>query len=147
MYQYTVIYSTEYKPDLTKVNEMAVGGWELLHVLQNNKVAGTKLQWAYFLRKTETSSNADTLIGTFTVGVSTNQIILPSHGLVNGTQVRFALGTEPVNTLPAPLVVGTYYYVVGARGGDFQVSTTLNGTVIDITTSGVGGTNEVWKKA
>jgi hypothetical protein len=89
---------------------------------------------------------SDTLVGTFSVSVQENRILLPSHQLVDDDQVRFVLGTEPVNVLPPPLVEGTYYFVVGARGNDFQVALTQGGSVIVITDRGVGGTNEVWKK-
>jgi hypothetical protein len=88
---------------------------------------------------------SDTLVGTFTVSVQENRILLPSHHLVDDDQVRFALGSEPVNALPPPLVEGTYYFVVGARGNDFQVALTQGGSVVIITDRGVGGTNEVWK--
>ena len=88
----------------------------------------------------------DTLVGTFTVSVQENRILLPSHKLVDNDQVRFALGSEPVNALPPPLVEGTYYFVVGARGNDFQVALAQGGSVIVITDRGVGGTNEVWKQ-
>jgi hypothetical protein len=88
---------------------------------------------------------SDTLVGSFTVSVQENRILLPSHGLANDDQVRFALGTEPVNALPPPLVEGTYYFVVGARGNDFQVSSAQGGAIVVITDRGVGGTNEVWK--
>jgi hypothetical protein len=91
-------------------------------------------------------STDDTLVGTFTVSVQENRILLPSHGLLNDDQVRFALGTEPVNALPPPLVEGTYYFVVGARGNDFQVALSQGGAVVVITDRGVGGTNEVWKR-
>jgi hypothetical protein len=91
-------------------------------------------------------STDDTLVGTFTVSVQENRILLPSHGLLNDDQVRFALGTEPVNALPPPLVEGTYYFVIGARGNDFQVALSQGGSIVVITDRGVGGTNEVWKQ-
>jgi hypothetical protein len=85
-------------------------------------------------------------VGVFTVSVQENRILLPSHQLVDNDQVRFVLGTEPVNALPPPLVEGTYYFVVGARGNDFQVALTEGGAAVVITDRGVGGTNEVWKR-
>jgi hypothetical protein len=91
-------------------------------------------------------STDDTLVGTFTVSVQENRILLPSHKLADNDQVRFALGSEPVNVLPPPLIEGTYYFVVGARGNDFQVAVTQGGAVVVITDRGVGGTNEVWKQ-
>jgi hypothetical protein len=92
------------------------------------------------------STTTDTLVGEFAVSVQEDRILLPSHGLIDDDQVRFALGTEPVNILPPPLVEGTYYFVVGARGNDFQVALEQGGSVVVITDRGVGGTNEVWKR-
>jgi hypothetical protein len=91
-------------------------------------------------------STDDTLVGEFTVSVQEDRILLPSHGLIDNDQVRFVLGSEPINALPPPLVEGTYYFVVGARGNDFQVALEQGGTVVVITDHGVGGTNEVWKR-
>jgi len=85
-------------------------------------------------------------VGVFTVTPQDNRVQLPNHQLVDGDQVRFALGSEPINELPAPLVEGTHYFVVGARINDFQVSLTQGGAVVVITNQGVGGTNEVWKQ-
>lgn len=42
------------------------------------------------------------------------------------------------DTAPAPLVVGTDYYVVNSTGNTFQLSATLGGAAIDITDTGTG---------
>ena len=89
---------------------------------------------------------ADILVGYFTAAKQpVNQIQIASHGLLNGDTVRFTLGATG-NTLPAPLVVGTWYYVVGAASDTFQVATTSGGAVIVLTTIGTGS-NEAWSPA
>ena len=88
---------------------------------------------------------SDTLVGTFTVSVQEDRILLPSHQLVNDDQVRFAL-TGETNALPTPLVEGAYYFVVGARGNDFQVTTHAGTPAMIIEDRGTGS-NEVWKQA
>jgi hypothetical protein len=108
--------------------------------------AATAAEEAVEQRFLTRQSTDDTLVGVFTVSVQENRILLPSHKLIDDDQVRFVLGTEPVNALPPPLVEGTYYFVVGARGNDFQVALTQGGSVVVITDRGVGGTNEVWKQ-
>lgn len=86
------------------------------------------------------------LVGTFTVAVQADRINLPNHGLVDGNQIKFAL--QPGNSsaaLPFPLSDVGNYFVVGSRGNDFQVSSVVGGSVINIIDSGVGS-NQVWKK-
>jgi len=62
--------------------------------------------------------------------------------LVNDEAVKFQLGATG-NTLPAPLVVGTVYYIVNAATNSFQVAATVGGTPIDLTSTGTG-TNQIW---
>lgn len=89
---------------------------------------------------------ADILVGYFTASKQpANQIQVASHGLLNGDTVRFALGATG-NTLPTPLVVGTWYYVVGAASDTFQVAATSGATPIVLTTIGTGS-NEAWSPA
>jgi hypothetical protein len=89
-------------------------------------------------------NDPDVFIGNFTVSVQQNRIQLGSHGLLDGDQVRFALG-DPSYALPAPLVEGTYYFVVGVRANDFQVAQILDGPELIVTNNGTG-TNQVWKQ-
>jgi hypothetical protein len=65
--------------------------------------------------------------------------------LVNGEQVLFKKN-EPANTLPAPLVEGTPYFVINRSNQSFQVSLTSGGAAVNLTNSGTGGHNEVWHK-
>lgn len=89
---------------------------------------------------------ADILVGYFTaLKQPVNQIQIPSHGLLNGDTVRFTLGATG-NTLPVPLVVGTWYYVVGAASDTFQVAATKGDAPVVLTTVGTGS-NEAWSPA
>ena len=90
-------------------------------------------------------ANTDVLLGTFTVTPQDDRILLPSHGLLNGDQVLFVLDDPASCALPFPLNDSDYYFVTGARGNDFQVSSTAAGPVINLTDKGTGS-NEVWKK-
>src|SRR5262245_22314077 len=89
---------------------------------------------------------ADTLVGTFTVSVQDNRILLPSHGLINGDQIHFAIGVTG-NVLPAPFTENTLYFVVETRGNDFRVASQPDGTAIEIIDKGTGTGQEVWKIA
>jgi hypothetical protein len=143
--EYIVLYSSG-ELDLTEVNRKAAEGWELVNTNSRTGPVG-QVQTAFIMGRSAGQSATDVKVGVFTVGVSNNTIIINNHGMVNGTMVRFALGVEPENVLPAPLAAGVYYYVIAARGNDFQVSLIADGSPVDITNQGVGGTNEVWKKA
>lgn len=57
------------------------------------------------------------------------------HGLTNGNIISFWTYT---GTLPAELIAGTDYYVVNSTASTFQVSATLNGSPINITSAGTG---------
>jgi hypothetical protein len=50
LYQYRIIYSEDYTPDLTEVNALAQEGWELLQIIQAHTTT-TKMQWAYVLQQ------------------------------------------------------------------------------------------------
>ena len=67
----------------------------------------------------------------FTSDATSDEIIYTAHGLTNGRRVRFA-GID----LPAGLVQGTLYYVVGATTDRFQVSLTGGGSAVDLTDVG-----------
>jgi len=63
-----------------------------------------------------------------TTTVATNTITFANHGLTNGSAVSFSnIGTT------TGVVVNTIYYVISATTDTFQISTTTNGTVIDLT--------------
>jgi hypothetical protein len=54
-YLYKIIYSDEYAPDLTEVNELAKEGWEVVQIGQA-KFTETKHQWFYLLRQKATAA-------------------------------------------------------------------------------------------
>jgi hypothetical protein len=88
---------------------------------------------------------ADILIGTFTNTPGDNRIIIPSHGLIEGDQVRFAVVTEG-NALPTPLVENSFYFVSVPRGNDFKLKAQIDGPDVIIEDKGIGTDSQVWKK-
>ena len=74
-------------------------------------------------------------LGTVTANASTDKLTLNGHGMANGTRVRF---TTSASDLPAGLAVDTDYYVISTATNDFEVSTTLGGSKVDITDTGSG---------
>jgi hypothetical protein len=143
---YQAIFTAGNEPDLTQVNELAAEGWELLHFNAFKPDSRAMVQWIYILQRSAGQTETDVLVGHISVTVSDNRFALAGHGLSNSDLVRFALSPEAGNVLPAPLVEGVYYFVVGARLNDFQVSLISGGSVVDITSTGVGTTNEIWRK-
>ena len=69
----------------------------------------------------------------FTAAVS-NIITSATHGLIEGDVIY----VDSNATLPAPLVVGTPYYVKYINANTFKLSLTSGGSEIDITTTGTG---------
>lgn len=77
---------------------------------------------------------------TFTANAGTDVLTFANNTqIANGTPVTF---TNSGGGLPSPLVAGTTYFAVSVTGFTFKVSATLNGSAIDITTTGTG-TNTV----
>ena len=74
----------------------------------------------------------------FTVDVDTNTLILPTHGLRNGTGIQLT-STEK---LPSGLSTDTTYYVIDSTPNTFKVAETLEGSAIDITD--VGSAVNTW---
>jgi len=68
------------------------------------------------------------------ITVNTERFNLSYSGLLVGDHVKFST----TDTLPAPLVAGTVYYVNGVDVAGFSVSTLPNGSSIDITDTGAG---------
>lgn len=68
--------------------------------------------------------------------------------IINLNQVHVLTANYPVkftstNTLPAPLVVNTTYYVIVATTTSIQLATTSGGAAIDLTSTGTG-THTIW---
>lgn len=68
------------------------------------------------------------------VNTSTNVITIALHGFVDGTPLIF----KSTNTLPSGIVENTTYYVISAATNTFQISTTIGGSPVDITSTGLG---------
>lgn len=64
----------------------------------------------------------------------TNTITITSHGLSNGNKVVFS----STDTVPGGLADGTQYYVVNKTSNTFQVSTSIGGSAVSITSVGSG---------
>lgn len=70
----------------------------------------------------------------FTVNDGTDTITCYNHGYSNGDGVQ----TQSGGTLPSGITLATGYYVINASTDTFQISTTLGGGAVDITSSGSG---------
>lgn len=68
------------------------------------------------------------------VNTGTEKITETAHGMVNDQQIKLTT----TGTLPAPLVVGTTYFVVGVTANDFQLALTSGGAAINLTDGGTG---------
>jgi hypothetical protein len=66
-----------------------------------------------------------------TADAATDRITLAAHGFAAGDEVRLVSGTAPTG-----LVLNTTYFVLSPTTNDFQLSATLGGTAIDLTTAG-----------
>lgn len=108
----------------------------------DNDYSGSALLWnsnidiknSSFLANIQTGGpgESDTFINT-NVNTTTEVITITGHTYTDDDVVEFS-GTD----IPAPLVVGTNYYVVGVSGDDLQVSATLGGTVVNLSDQGTG---------
>lgn len=67
---------------------------------------------------------------TFTYPTSNNKVVSTSHGLPNGTAIYFSSITSVTG-----ISINTRYYTVNATTNDFQLSATVGGTVLTLTTS------------
>tara|TARA_B100000674_G_C37969012_1_gene976009 strand:+ start:3263 stop:4378 length:1116 start_codon:yes stop_codon:yes gene_type:complete len=72
-------------------------------------------------------------IATSAVAVGTEKITLNSHGFENGQKVKYHHGG---GTAITGLANDTEYFVVGATTNDFQVSSSLGGSAIDLSGTG-----------
>jgi hypothetical protein len=81
--------------------------------------------------RTDKCGNFGTISAVDTAG---DKFTSNGHGLPNGALV----GIFAATTMPAPLIAGSMYYVVGTATNTFQVSLTLGGAAIDLTTTGSG---------
>jgi hypothetical protein len=70
-----------------------------------------------------------------TADATANTFNATTHGFTAGqaVQVRVTDGT-----MPGGVTSGTTYYVINANANDFQISTTVGGSAVDITSTGNG---------
>ena len=68
------------------------------------------------------------------VDVTANAMALGDHEFATGDPLVFR--AEMNGSMPAPLVAGTRYYAIALTDGTFQVSATISGAAIDLTTAG-----------
>jgi hypothetical protein len=80
--------------------------------------------------------NAGRLAADPPANASTDRIELDGHGLSLNDPVSFR--AEGGGSLPSPLVAGTAYFAIPYSDAYFQVSATLGGPAIDLTTAGGG---------
>lgn len=73
---------------------------------------------------------------TVTADPSTNKILATGHNQTAGAICQFAV--DAGGTLMDPLVDGANYFLVNPTADDLQVSLTLGGAPIDLTTAGTG---------
>lgn len=64
-----------------------------------------------------------------------NTLTKNGHGLLSGQKGRM---TNSGGALPAPLVPGLDYWIVGATANTFQLALTVGGAAIDLTGDGTG---------
>jgi hypothetical protein len=77
------------------------------------------------------------IVKTYTVDPASDIFTSNNHGLQNGDGITFSTG----DTFPDPISVNPpngFYFVVNSTQNTFQISTSYNGAVLDITTSGSG---------
>lgn len=70
-----------------------------------------------------------------TIDTATDKFLATSHGLTNGQAVRVRVSD---GSLPGGVSSGTQYFVVNAGTNDFQISTTVGGSAVDLTSVGSG---------
>lgn len=68
------------------------------------------------------------------VNTGTEVITITGHTLVNGQGVMFST----TGTMPSGIVIGTVYYVINTAVNTFQISATVNGAPVNITSPGIG---------
>lgn len=68
------------------------------------------------------------------VNTTSEIITIASHGFLNGTPIIFTTS----GTLPSGLNTNTVYYVISATLNTFQVSTSIGGSAVNLTSQGTG---------
>ena len=74
----------------------------------------------------------------FTVNTGTDILTVANNPFSNGDVVRLYVTGGETKALPTGLSVNTDYYVIETSSNTFKLSTTSNGSAVDITASGTG---------
>lgn len=75
------------------------------------------------------------------VNTGLDTITITSHGLVDNQEVKLE---NSGGALPTGLDSSTTYYIINATTNDFQLSTSLGGSAVDITAASGGGTHSIF---
>lgn len=81
-----------------------------------------------------------------TADLTANDITSPSHGLANDHRIVFEDSVDG-GSLPGGITEGTVYWVLAVTTDTFTISTTQDGTAVDITSSGSGAWRRVDPRA
>ena len=76
----------------------------------------------------------DKTFATTDVNTGTEKITITSHGLLNGDPVQFTT----TSALPGGITAGTTYYIINKTANDFEISTTVGGSAVNLTSQGTG---------
>lgn len=113
----------------------AAGGTRTLSAAVTFNVPATTVRWFGFwsagMYVGYASNGGSQLL--FQIDVTNNLVRSTAHGLSNGTKVVFFNSTVPGGTTE-----GTVYYVISATTDTFQISATLAGAAIVLTSTGSG---------
>jgi hypothetical protein len=113
----------------------AAGGTRALTAAVTFDVPATTVRWFGFWVSGSYvgyATNGGTQL-LFQIDVTNNLVRSTAHGQANGTKVVFFNATVPAGTIE-----GTVYFVINATTDTFQVSTTLGGAALIITSPGSG---------
>lgn len=70
-----------------------------------------------------------------TADAGTDTFTATAHGLSNGDRIKLRTNSA-TGSVPGGVIDGTLYYIVGAAANTFQISATLGGTAVDLTSTG-----------
>lgn len=89
-------------------------------------------------------SGTDTWVPFISDNPAGDTLTSPNHGMSNNDRV--VVTVELMGALPAGLVAGTIYHVVGTTTDTFQLSLTQGGAAVDITADGMGAFQRIQVK-
>jgi len=114
---------------------VAAGGTRSLSASVTFDVPATTVRWFGFWVSGSFvgyATNGGTQL-LFQIDVTNNLVRSTAHGLTNGTKVSFFN-----STVPGGITEGNVYFVVNATADTFQVSTTLGGAAVTLSSTGSG---------